>query len=360
MLVAALVRGTRRSRIRHESGRGALSCERQWPRALANAIAKATLGYLARLRETDARRHDALTATNDRALARTDTLAVSVARLALQNPVVLASGTAAYGDELAGVIELDALGALVTKAVESRAAQARRATVADFPGGMINAVGLANPGRRRCARDASPVARHASPTRARDHQRRRAHTRFPASWRSCPTALRVRAERELPEREGGRCGVRCGSRGVAHRRERVARRKRPNHCSSNSHPRWKTSSAPRKSRSMLVPTAWTLVHTPGPVVDAPRVRLWRSRSLPIGVLATSKVFRATRAPIIGVGGIATGNDAAVHRRRRRCRRNGGAARSAHAERVVRDLARWCAAHNVAAIAQLTGTLEWPA
>ena len=82
-----------------------------------------------------------------RALARTDTLAVSVAGLALQNPVVLASGTAAYGDELADVIQLDSLGALVTKAVslEPRAG-APAPRVADFPGGMINAVGLANPG----------------------------------------------------------------------------------------------------------------------------------------------------------------------------------------------------------------------
>ncbi|HEY7567703.1 MAG TPA: hypothetical protein VH762_09050, partial [Gemmatimonadaceae bacterium] len=71
------------------------------------------------------------------ALANT-TLAVSVAGLALQNPIVLASGTAGYGDELAGVMRLDSLGALVTKAVslEPRAG-APAPRVADFPGGMI-------------------------------------------------------------------------------------------------------------------------------------------------------------------------------------------------------------------------------
>ena len=44
-------------------------------------------------------------------------LAVSLAGIDLQNPVILASGTAGYGRELADVIRLDSLGGLVTKAV---------------------------------------------------------------------------------------------------------------------------------------------------------------------------------------------------------------------------------------------------
>lgn len=44
-------------------------------------------------------------------------LEVEVAGLTLQNPVLLASGTAGYGRELADVMRLDALGGLVTKAV---------------------------------------------------------------------------------------------------------------------------------------------------------------------------------------------------------------------------------------------------
>jgi dihydroorotate dehydrogenase (NAD+) catalytic subunit len=74
-------------------------------------------------------------------------LAVSFASLEFQNPILLASGTAAYGRELSGVIDLDELGGIVTKAVSPnprRGAPAPR--VADFDGGMINAVGLANPG----------------------------------------------------------------------------------------------------------------------------------------------------------------------------------------------------------------------
>jgi dihydroorotate dehydrogenase (NAD+) catalytic subunit len=67
-----------------------------------------------------------------------------------QNPVLLASGTAGFGRELDGVMALDALGGLVTKAVslEPRAGN-RPPRVAEFRGGMLNSVGLANPGLRQ-------------------------------------------------------------------------------------------------------------------------------------------------------------------------------------------------------------------
>jgi dihydroorotate dehydrogenase (NAD+) catalytic subunit len=74
-------------------------------------------------------------------------LARTVAGIAFQNPVLLASGTAGFGRELDGVVDLECLGGLVTKAVslEPRAGN-RPPRVAEFPGGMMNSVGLANPG----------------------------------------------------------------------------------------------------------------------------------------------------------------------------------------------------------------------
>src|SRR5260221_13829701 len=85
------------------------------------------------------------------------TLAVRVAGLDFQNPVVLAAGTAAYGRDLAGVVDLEALGGLVTKAVspEPRAG-APSPRVTEFEGGMINAVGLANPGVHEVCRTHLP------------------------------------------------------------------------------------------------------------------------------------------------------------------------------------------------------------
>lgn len=64
-----------------------------------------------------------------------------------QNPVLLAAGTAGFGREVEGVVDLDRLGGIVTKAVTPeprRGAPGPR--VAEFRGGMLNAIGLANPG----------------------------------------------------------------------------------------------------------------------------------------------------------------------------------------------------------------------
>ncbi len=67
--------------------------------------------------------------------------------VSFQNPVLLASGTAGFGREVSGVIDLEVLGGIVTKAVTPEARRGHPAPrVAEFAGGMLNAVGLANPG----------------------------------------------------------------------------------------------------------------------------------------------------------------------------------------------------------------------
>lgn len=64
-----------------------------------------------------------------------------------RNPVLLAAGTAGFGRELDGIVDLDRLGGIVSKAVslEPRAGNPPP-RVAEFAGGMLNSVGLANPG----------------------------------------------------------------------------------------------------------------------------------------------------------------------------------------------------------------------
>jgi dihydroorotate dehydrogenase (NAD+) catalytic subunit len=74
-------------------------------------------------------------------------LARSVAGIAFPNPVLLAAGTAGFGREIAGVIRLERLGGLLTKAVSLMPRAGNRAPrVAEVPGAMLNSIGLANPG----------------------------------------------------------------------------------------------------------------------------------------------------------------------------------------------------------------------
>ena len=73
------------------------------------------------------------------------------------NPILLAAGTAGFGRELAGTVDLEVLGGLVTKAVslEPRAGNASP-RVGEFPGGMLNSIGLANPGLRAVVAEELP------------------------------------------------------------------------------------------------------------------------------------------------------------------------------------------------------------
>jgi len=74
-----------------------------------------------------------------------------------QNPVLLAAGTAGFGREVAGVIDLERLGGLVTKAVSPEPRPGNRAPrVAEFGFGMLNSVGLANPGLARVGQEQLP------------------------------------------------------------------------------------------------------------------------------------------------------------------------------------------------------------
>jgi dihydroorotate dehydrogenase (NAD+) catalytic subunit len=74
-----------------------------------------------------------------------------------QNPLLLAAGTAGFGRELHGVLDLDRLGGIVTKAVSVEPRHGNPPPrVAEFHGGMLNSVGLANPGLERVASDHLP------------------------------------------------------------------------------------------------------------------------------------------------------------------------------------------------------------
>lgn len=74
-------------------------------------------------------------------------LAQDLLGTSFRNPILLAGGTCGYGEELAGLVDLGALGGLVTKSVTVEPREGNPAPrVAEFAAGMLNSVGLANVG----------------------------------------------------------------------------------------------------------------------------------------------------------------------------------------------------------------------
>jgi dihydroorotate dehydrogenase (NAD+) catalytic subunit len=69
--------------------------------------------------------------------------------LRLRNPVIAASGCFGYGQEYQGTIDIDRLGAFVSKGItpEPRSGNPMP-RITETPGGMLNAIGLQNPGIR--------------------------------------------------------------------------------------------------------------------------------------------------------------------------------------------------------------------
>lgn len=74
-------------------------------------------------------------------------ISVKVGEVALKNPVILASGTCGFGRELAEYMDLSRLGALSSKGLTLLPRDGNQGVrVAETPSGMLNCVGLQNPG----------------------------------------------------------------------------------------------------------------------------------------------------------------------------------------------------------------------
>jgi dihydroorotate dehydrogenase (NAD+) catalytic subunit len=307
-------------------------------------------------------------------------LAVQAAGLHFQNPVLLAAGTAAYGQELAGVVNLSALGGLVTKAVspEPRAG-APAPRVAEFGGGMINAVGLANPGVAAVRTDHLPWLAGSLPNvRKLANIVGFAVPEFASVIEQLELSLAGESRGALdgyeinvscPNVKAG--GMEFGADPAA--LADVVRLAR----AATARPLFVKLSPtlPDIARSAQIAVdagadGLTLVNTiPGLVVDVEQRKpalgfgtggVSGTALLPVGVLATWKVRRVVKAPIIGIGGISSAEDALQYMLAGATLVGIGTAmlRDPRApERVVQGLARWCVRHRVASIADVVGTLE---
>jgi dihydroorotate dehydrogenase (NAD+) catalytic subunit len=87
-------------------------------------------------------------------------LATSLCGISLKNPVLAASGTFAYGVEFSGLVDLNALGGLVVKGL-SRAPMAGNPPprIWESTAGMINSIGLQNIGVRAFVAEKLPALR---------------------------------------------------------------------------------------------------------------------------------------------------------------------------------------------------------
>ena len=74
-------------------------------------------------------------------------LSVNIGSLKLRNPVMLASGTVGYGDEISEFTDLNTIGGIVTKSLSLKPRKGNPPQrIVETHAGMLNAIGLANVG----------------------------------------------------------------------------------------------------------------------------------------------------------------------------------------------------------------------
>ena len=304
----------------------------------------------------------------------------TVCGLEFRNRVILAAGTAGFGEEIEDVIDLDAVGGIATKAVSVAPRHgAPPLRVSEFAGGMINAIGLANPGLAEVRRMALPwMARHHPETRVLVNVVGNSVDEFVEVVEGLDDTGAVDAFElnvSCPNVKAG--GLEFGADAAALRTlvESVrAKTLRPLFIKLSP-----TLGAGIVDAARIAVDAGadglTLVNTmPGLVIDVDNMRpkigfgtggVSGPALLPVGLLATWRVSQALPGvAIIGVGGVSSGRDAAGYMLAGASLVAVGTAalRDPRAPaRIARELERWLSDERVRGAATgVIGCLRWPA
>ncbi|HZU23337.1 MAG TPA: dihydroorotate dehydrogenase [Terriglobales bacterium] len=304
--------------------------------------------------------------------AATD-LGVTIAGVALKNPVIAASGTFGYGVEFEDIVSLDRLGAFVVKGL-SREPMAGNPPprVVETAAGMLNSIGLQNIGVRAFLEEKLP---HLNKLRnvvvianVFGHSREEYEDVIRA-LNDGPGIAAYELNVSCPNTKCG--GLSFGTHvhllaevvGCSKRLAERASRPLIVKLSPNV-----TSIAEMASVAEQVGAdAVSLVNTFVAMAIDPETRKPRISNItaglsgpaikPIAVRMVWEVAEAVKIPVIGMGGIARAEDAVEFLLAGASAVEVGTASfwdPRATEQIVRDLERWCVQHRVARIADLTG------
>ena len=299
-------------------------------------------------------------------------LSVDLAGLRLRNPVMTASGTFASGREYAEFVDLSRLGAVVTKGVSLDAwAGNESPRVAETASGMLNSIGLQNPGVEAfCARDLAwlagrrvpvvvNVSGHSLEEYARVVERLESEAGVAAYEVniSCPNVD-----------EGGMAfGISCAPAAAVTAAVRaVTKRPLIVKLSPNVTDITEIARAVEDAGADGVSLVNTLL---GMAIDAETRRPKLARAVgglsgpaikPVALRMVWQVARAVSVPVIGVGGIMTGEDAVEFLLAGASAVQVGTANfvdPTSTMRVLDGLTEYCVRHGVARVSDLIGALE---
>ena len=303
----------------------------------------------------------------------TPSLATSLCGIELRNPVLAASGTFGYGLEFEKLVDLDALGGLVVKGLSIEPIAGNPPPrVYETTGGMINSIGLQNIGVRAFVGEKLPALA-------------RLRTAVFANifgYRTVDYAEVVRVLEDHPGLAGYELNVSCPNTshggiyfssdpallaGVVTAVKRVARRPVMVKLSPNVSAIEPLAQAAESSGADAISLVNTFValaidaHTRRPRIGAGFGGLSGPAIKPIALRLVYQAARAVKIPVVGLGGISPGVDAAEFLIAGASAVQVGTANfwdPRSPVRIAGELASFLKRERVANVAQLVNTLQW--
>lgn len=299
-------------------------------------------------------------------------LSVEVGGLKLRNPVMTASGTFASGREFSDFVDLSRLGAIVTKGVSLEPwAGNESPRVAETASGMLNSIGLQNPGVEAfVARDLAWLADRNVPVvvNVSGHTLEE-YVRVVERLESESSVAAYEVNISCPNVDAGGMafGTTCAAAADVTRAVRaVTKRPLLVKLSPNVTDISEIARAVEDAGADAISLINTLL---GMAIDAESRRPKLARILgglsgpaikPVALRMVWQVANAVRVPVVGVGGIMTGEDAVEFLLAGASAVQVGTANFVDPTatmRVIDGIVEYCAVQGVARVRDLTGALE---
>jgi dihydroorotate dehydrogenase (NAD+) catalytic subunit len=298
-------------------------------------------------------------------------LAVDVGTVALPTPVIAASGTFGYGTEFGGLAALGSIGAVCVKGLSLAPHAGKPAPrLVETPAGMLNAIGLQNIGVDAFLRDRLPALRAAGARVVANFWGDSADEFAACAERldGQPGVVALELNAASPNRpEWG--GILATDPAALAGIVRAVRRRVRLPLWVKLSPNVSDVAAIGRAAEGEGADALCAINTlRGMAIDAaarrPRLAsvtggLSGPAIKPVALAMVHALARAVRVPVVGIGGIRTGEDVAEFLVAGAAAVQVGTATfydPRAPERIATDLARWCRRHGVTTARALVGTL----
>jgi dihydroorotate dehydrogenase (NAD+) catalytic subunit len=306
-------------------------------------------------------------------MASTSRLATTLCGIPLTNPVLAASGTFAYGIEFAEIVDLNLIGGIVVKGLSRSPIEGNKPPrLWETASGMMNSIGLQNIGVREFVRTKLPGLRN--------YKTKVFANVFGYDPEDYYEVIRVLEDAEgiaayelnvsCPNTKHG--GIFFSSDpvllgGLVGEIRKLTKRPLIVKLSPNVakiDPLAKAAEAAGADAISLINTVISLAidaRTRKPRIGAGFGGLSGPAVKPIALRLVHEAAKAVKIPVVGLGGIATGEDAAEFLIAGASAVEVGTATFWDPEapaRIARELEKFCADENVARVSDLTGTLQF--